>query len=225
MPTTTVPVSQIESIKSNFYNTWLGARNAASGTINTQPYSEDVQIYYIAGARGVNYQVSRIFAIWDTSAYAGSITACDIELDSLGQAGNVLDVIPIESGAYGGTPTGPLSPSDFSFINYAQTYSTATPWGGAGPISWTGNANLVALANSGIVNICFVDQTYDLNNVDPYVGFSSDDWGDVSGSTARNILRITYTAGYSHTINGVPGANIGSMNGVPSGNLGTVNGV
>jgi len=225
MATATIGVSQIESIRSGFFSTWLGARNAASGTINTQPYSEDVQIYYVSGARGVNYQVSRIFAIWDTSAYAGSITACDIELDSLGQGGNVLDVIPIESGAYGGLPAGPLSPSDFSFINYAQTYSTATSWAGIGPISFTGNVNLTALANSGIVNICFVDQTYDLNNVDPFGGFSSDDWSDVSNSLVRNILRITYTSGYTHTINGVPGADIGSMNGVSSGDLGTVNGV
>jgi len=225
MPTATISTSQIESIRSNYFSTWLGARNAASGIINTQPYSEDVQIYYVAAGRGVTYQVSRIFAIWDTSAYAGSITACDIELDSLGQGGNVLEVIPIESGAYGNSPSGPLSPSDFSFINYAQTYSGAVSWPGPGIIPFTGNANLIALANTGTVNICFVDANYDLNNIDPYTGFSSDDWGDVSSNLARNILRITYTAGYSHTINGVPGANIGSMNGVPSGNLGTVNGV
>lgn len=222
-----IPANQVNSIAANAQTSWPGVWGAASGNIQPPPSTQDAWVSQQPGRSGIIYNLARIFAIFDTSAYAGTITAVDLVFYSLGSPNTSMDVIAVESVAYGNTPTGPLTPTDYSAINWAQTYTAQTAIPTAGTYVLTGNANLVALANTGTANIAIINGSYDQQNIDP----AGQPWTEIyldidEQNLATTFLDVTYTpAGYGNDVNGVASANISSINAVATANISQVNGI
>jgi hypothetical protein len=222
-----IPANQVNSI---YYNDqgWTTTRTAPAGTIQPPPSTKDAWIYQASGRSGIIYNIARIFAIFDTSAYAGTITAVDLYFYSLGSPNIFMDVIAVESGAYGGSPTGPITIGDYSFINWAQTYTAQTPIPTAGTgMVLAGNANLVALANSGVANIAIINGSYDQQDIDPGGSPWTEIYLDIDEQNLpTTFLEVTYTpSGYGNDVNGVASADISSINGVATADIFEVNGV
>tara|TARA_R110000782_G_scaffold162141_1_gene254033 strand:+ start:547 stop:1230 length:684 start_codon:yes stop_codon:yes gene_type:complete len=227
MPVSQVQANQVNSITYQD-NSWSGCRTNPAGTIQPQPSTRDAWIKKQAGRGGTIYDIARIFTIFDTSAFAGTITAVDLVFNSLGSPNTLMNVIAVESTAYGGSPTGPINISDYGAINWAQTYTSQTsiPTAGVGMIL-AGNANFVSLANTGTANIAIINGTYDQQDVDPAGQIWTEIYLDIDeqnlGST---YLSITHTAaGYGNDVNGVASADISSINAVATADIFEVNGI
>ena len=223
-----IPANQVNSIAANANTTWPAVWGAFSGNIQPPPSTQDAWVAQQAGRSGIIYNLARIFAIFDTSAYAGTITAVDLYFYSLGSPNLFMDVIAVESVAYGGSPTGPLTPTDYSAMNPAQTYTaqTSIPTAGTGMVL-AGNANLVALANTGTANIAIINGSYDQQNIDPGGSPWTEIYLDIDEQNlATTYLDVTYTpSGYGNDVNGVASANIASVNGVATANIASINSV
>tara|TARA_B110000902_G_scaffold249470_1_gene307694 strand:- start:2135 stop:2818 length:684 start_codon:yes stop_codon:yes gene_type:complete len=227
MPVSQVLASQVNSLTYQD-NSWSGCRTNPNGSIQPPPSTRDAWVKKQAGRGGTIYDIARIFTIFDTSAFAGTITAVDLLFSSLGSPNTLMNVIAVESTAYGGSPTGPINISDYGALNWAQTYTAANsiPTAGTG-ITLTGNANFVSLANTGTANIAIINGAYDQQDVDPAGQIWTEIYLDIDeqnlGST---YLSITHTAaGYGNDVNGVASADISSINAVATADIFEVNGV
>ena len=226
MPTVQIPASQVNSITYQD-GSWTGTRNNPSGTIQSTGV-RDAWIKQVAGRGGTIYDIARIFTIFDTSAYAGSITAVNLAFSSQGSPNTSMDVIAVESVAYGGSPGGFLTINDYSALNQAQTYTSQTSIPTVGTsIVMSGNVNFVTLANTGTANIAIINGSYDQQDIDPGGSSWTEIYLDINSSLlSSTFLEITYTAaGYGYNVNGVAPADISRIYGVATADIAEVNGV
>ena len=206
-----------------------GVRSQTTGTnvVTSGTTNKDIWVKVLQGARGVAYSLSRAFVWYDTSTYAGSITSLSININSVANASVPPDVICVPSIAFSNNTTSTLSLSDYGSISFAVAYSSNTAWQNTSG-AWTLplNAAAVTAANTGKIGISIINENWDYQNVDPYVGFSFDWWDTIDYSTPSKFsLATTYSAGYGNTVNNVAPANIGQINLVNSADISQINGI
>ena len=227
MPVSQVPASNLKSLTYQD-NSWSGCRTSIAGTVQLPGATRDVWIKKQAGRGGTIYDIARSFAIFDTSAFAGTITAVDLVFDSLGSPNTLMNVIAVESTAYGGSPTGPISSTDYSALNWAQTYTaqTSIPFGPSPGLTFAGNASFISLANTGTANIAIINGQYDQQDIDPAGQIWTEIYVNIDDlNPALTYLNITHTAaGYGNDVNGVASADISSINAVATADIFEVNG-
>ena len=225
MATAIIPASDWGSITSNNQPTWAGARGASTGTIQSPNVLEDVEIYAIAGSRSNTYRVSRFFMWFDTSPYAGNITALDYYFPSGGQQGNAEYIID-ESTAFGGSGGSPLVGNDFNNAAFQTQLTGPFQWSFAPIVTVSGLSNAVLLANTGVLNSAILDYNYDDSNVSPNLPTTTS-VDIVQGEPIDIYIEITYSTGWAggSSINGVALADLGSMNGVPFSDIASINGI
>ena len=226
MATAIIPALDWGSITSNNQATWAGAQGASTGTIQSPNVIEDVEIYAIAGSRSNTYRVSRFFMWFDTSPYAGNITALDYYFPSGGQQGNAEYIID-ESTAFGGAGAGsPLVGNDFNNAAFQTALTGPFYWSLGGIVTVPGNTNSVLLANTGVLNNAILDFNYDDSNTSPPLPTTTS-VDIVQGEPIDIYIEITYSTGWAggNSINGVALADLGSMNGIPFTDIASINGI
>ena len=216
-------------------STWSVIRNGTNGTLISQTGTagHDISIKATPSGRGYQYGVGRSFiAFAGLSAYAPNITALQLKLPRVSNSSaSPLDVIVLEGTAFGGGLGSTLTTSDYNEVDFATTYSTVSTWpNSTGTQIITLNSTAVNDANTNNnLNIAIVDNDSDYLDVNPsglaggssFVYWDTIDWN----KPGKIALGVTYSSGYSHNVNGVLSANIGSINGVATGDIGSMNGV
>ena len=206
-----------------------GVRSQTTGTnvVTSGTTNKDIWVKLLLGSRGASYWLSRAYVWYDTSAYAGSITALEINVTSISNASNPIDVICVPSTAFGNNTTSTLSLSDYGSINFAVAYSSNTAWQNtSGTWQLTLNAAAVTAANTGKIGISIINENWDYQDVDPNVGISFDWWDTIDYTNPGKFsLATTYSSGYGNAINGVLAANIGQVNGILTADIGSINGI
>lgn len=217
-------------------STWGTVRNGTTGTsvVQSGNTNADIQISATPSGRGYRYSVARSFINFlGLGAYAPNITALSLKLPRVSNSSiNPLDVIVLEGNAFGGGGGSTLITADYDEVDFATTYSSVSTWPNSnGTQTITLNAAAISYANANSdLNIAVVDNDSDYADADPsgLNGGSAFDYFDTINwnSPLKITLSVTYSSsGYSHDVNGVLSANIGSINGVATANIDSMNGV
>ena len=216
-------------------STWGVVRNGTTGTsvVQSGNTNKDIQITASPSGRGFKYGVARSFIFFQgLSAYAPNITALSLKLPRVANSSiNPLDVIVLEGTAFNGGTGSTLLTSDYDELDFATTYSSVSSWpNSTGTQTINLNSTAVHDANTNSdLNVAIVDNDSDYADSDPsglnggsaFDYFDSINWN----SPTKIALGVTYSSGYSHDVNGVLSANIGSINGIATGDIGSMNGV
>ena len=216
-------------------STWAVVRNGTTGTNVTQTgnTNQDISIKATPSGRGYKFGVARSFiAFAGLSAYSPNITSLSLLLPRVSNFSiTPLDVIVLEGTAFGGGLGSTLTTSDYNEVDFATTYSTVSTWpNSTGTQTITLNSTAVNDANANNnLNIAIVDNDSDYLDVNPSGlagGSSFVYWDTINWNQPGKIaLKVTYSSGYSHNVNGVLSTYIGSINGVATGDIGSMNGV
>ena len=226
MPTASINSSGRGSIKSGNLAGWSTARSASTGTVQTTTVSNqiDVGMRTSIARAGNQYDLGRTYYWFDTSAYAGTITAIDLNFFT-GNNNGIGDIIVCESFAFAnGTTSFPVATDFQIFVKWdpGNTLSNPVPFSGNTGMSFALNSNAVTLANAGKLNLIIVEYDHDWNDVSPV---NNSYWGSVYvGSNAS--ITVTYTAsGWGYDINDVTNSTITSINGTAKTSITKVNDV
>jgi len=190
--------------------TWKDCVDAPNGLVQTSNVSnqQDIGPWVIVGRSSTTYRLGRTFCYFDTSAYAGSITALDLEF-GVSSVGGMNDYIVCESYAYSGGTTNTLSPTDFdrgnSWDPSTALSNSQTFVGGLNTVSL--NASAVSLANGGTLNLIIIDYDYDYPDTAPGSG---NYYGTINVGTSFD-LEVTYTTGFD-SINGITYTGLSQVN-------------
>lgn len=219
MPSATINSSAQGSILTGTASTgihfvWKDCVLAPNGIVQTSSVAnqQDIGPWVVAARSGNNFRLGRTFCYFDTSAYAGTITALSLDFGSSGTSG-INDYIVCESYAFNNGNSGTLSPGEFD-RNSGWDVNTALSGqqsfvGGLNTVTLNGSA--VALANGGLLNLVLIDYTYDYPDSAPGVGTH---YGTINVGTSFQ-LDITYTtASGFDSINGTTYTGLSQVNSV-----------
>jgi hypothetical protein len=211
---------------------WPDARydpngSAAFNYSTPTPTQYGVQVGYAAGRAGDFYWVTRSYFYWNLSAYAGNITAIDMNIDMAG-SGTPLLIQPAQSVlAFGGNGGSPLSVGEFDINQptpptppaYGPPFANTT-----GVVTTTLDpAAVIDANNNGFLIIQLVENDYDYVDVDPTPGGYAVYEAAINFATGNNTLDVTYTSpGYANQVNNVAGASIDEVIGVAKGSIGEI---
>tara|TARA_B110000977_G_C11059965_1_gene485577 strand:+ start:870 stop:1580 length:711 start_codon:yes stop_codon:yes gene_type:complete len=206
-----------------------GVRSQTTGTnvVTSGTTNKDIWVKVLLGSRGTSYWLSRAYVWYDTSAYAGSITSLEINVNSISNSSVPIDVICVPSTAFSNNTTSTLSLSDYGSMNFAVAYSSTTSWQNTtGTWQIPLNAAAVTAANTGKIGISIINENWDYQDVDPNAGFSFDWWDTIDYSQPSKFsLATTYSSGYGNTVNNVAPTSIGQINLVNSADISQINGI
>tara|TARA_R110001599_G_scaffold60915_3_gene169169 strand:+ start:562 stop:1275 length:714 start_codon:yes stop_codon:yes gene_type:complete len=213
---------------------FLFYRNATTGT-SSDTYTSDTTVQIaintqFASGRPGSVTIERTFLFFDTSAVAGTITACTLGVLGASPYSNQVDSIIVEATAWGGTssPSLTLSTADYDELSFSTPYSSQlTTWTNSNFNLFTLNSTAIADMNSNnYLNLAVIEHDYDYLGVTPSSGTNDRAGINFQSSTKPIYLDITYTpGGYGNNVNGVSSTNIGEVNGVSSTNIGEIIGV
>jgi hypothetical protein len=222
MPQVGIAYSNWGVIGSGNHSSFSNARNATNGGILNKSLTPlHILVSAFAGRGGGVYNINRTFVWWDTSQYAGSITAVDFTFLAAQEQGGAYYIIQ-ESTAFGGNGSSSLVGSDYSSLT-ATSYANRGPWNPGAMTPFSGNAASVSAANTGIVIIAIINWDYDYNNINPML--PTDEWAEVDANANQLELLVTYTSGYGNEVSGVTSTNIGEVEGVTTANIGEISGI
>lgn len=237
MPTVSVNASREGRISGPYLPVWFDARNDPTGATAVNRTSPTVDTFaiaseYISSRAGDLYRVTRAYFYWDLSAYAGNITAIDMNIDLVG-SGTPLQIQPAQSVlAFGGNGGSSLVTSEFD-IN--QPTPPAPPAYGPPFLNTTGivtttldPAAVTDANNNGFLIIQLDEFDYDYQDQDPTPFGYQQYYAGINFAFGTNTLDVTYTAGYGNAVNGIgTGAfgTIDTVNAVASANIDKVLGI
>lgn len=233
MPTVSVNTSREGKINGTYEVVWFDGRNQLVGNIAynlTSPTTDPIAIsveYTIN--KGVDlYRVIRPYFYWDLSAYAGGITAIDMNIDMVG-SGTPLAIQPAQSVlAFGGNGGSSLVTSEFD-INQPTppsppAYSSSPFLNTSGIVTTTLNSTAINDANNNGFLIIQLDEfDYDWKDIDPTPFGYMNYYAGIVFDFGTNTLDVTYTPpGYANEVIGVAGASISEVIGVAGGSIGEI---
>ena len=238
MPTVSVNASREGTIVGQYLLAWADARNEPIGQVANNRTSPTVDSFaiaseYIASRAGDLYRVTRAYFYWDLSAYAGNITAIEMNIDLVG-SGTPLQIQPAQSVlAFGGNGGSSLVTSEFD-INvptppsppaYASPFLNTT-----GIVTITLDPTAITDANNNGFLIIQLDEfDYDYIDQDPTPFGYQQYYAGVNFAFGTNTLDVTYTAvGYQNAVNGIGSgayADIDAVNAVAGANIDNINGI
>jgi len=189
---------------------------------------------------GVTFRVKRSFMYFDTSGIT-NVEEGSVKIKIHGYTANDGSVIAVKSSAFGGDGGTALAVGDLDTIDgfgafdldgalnvdvYGEQIIT-TNWSTSSYNDMTGTAALERdMAGEDVVIICFMDYTYDFKfSVPPSTGtvncgaYFTD---DTLGSRDPYIEYTVGSLGYTHQINPVTAANIGSVITVATADIGKI---
>jgi len=219
MAQVTIPIDNWGTIDSGPKSTFTDAQGATSGTVLSNSSTPNVRVSAVEGRGGEEFTIRRTFAKWDTSTYAGSITGMQFVFVSDAFNGTSTYIIQ-ESTSFKGEG-GTLAPTDYNNIEEID-YAEGS-WASSGTtISFTASPAAIMAANAGEVIAVLRNYENDyLNSAPMFLPYN-----DSIGISGNNIsLSLTYTSGYSNSVNGVGDGIIGSINGVSTSQVVSVSGV
>jgi hypothetical protein len=232
MPTVSVNASREGTIAGPYLPVWFDARNDPTGANAINRTSPTVDTFaiaseYISSRAGDQYRVTRAYFYWNLSAYAGNITAIDMNIDLVG-SGTPLAIQPAQSVlAFGGNGGSSLVTNEFD-INIPTppsppAYSASPFTNNAGIVTTTLNPTAITDANNnGFLIIQLVEFDYDYPDNDPTPFGYQQYYAGINFAFGTNTLDVTYTAGYANQVNNVDGADIGEVIGVAGGSIGEI---
>jgi len=208
-------------------NSWTGVRNATSGT-GVQQSNPGIRVSAVAGARGTNYNLSRLWIWFDTSAYS-NITALTLNLSCLVSPTITFDIQVVEGDGFNNNTNTTLTTAEFNDLDFNNAYlNSAGAWNNiAGLNSYTLNSAAISDCNANNkLGICVINEQWDYQDVDPYSGLSFDFGNYVDfANPSKSNLAITYASGYGNEVNGVASGDIGEVNGIATADISEINGI
>ena len=208
-------------------NSWTGVRNATSGT-GVQQSNPGIRVSVIAGGRGLSYNLNRLWMWFDTSAYSG-ITDLTLNISCLASPTATFDIQVVEGDGFNNNTNTTLTTAEFNDLDFNNAYLNGPgSWNNiAGLNSYSLNSSAVSDCNANSkLGICVINEQWDYQNVDPYVGLGMDfnNYIDFANPSKTN-LAVTYASGYGNEVNGVASGDIGEVNGVATGDISEINGI
>lgn len=227
---------------------WAGARDATSGdTVSDSSANSILTHVKRASTRGGGeaWTVRRYFMRFDTSGITDTISNVTIKIRGSYNGGGGAICVKADGAFSSGSPLGSLGVADFDAIDgwsagssnnsNVTKYTNAIGnggvgnWNGSGYNAFTATSDLLDdMRNNNFVEICVLDQKYDLQNASgglslPQQFYVSGYQVDNSGTSEDPHISYTLGSGYAHDVNSVSAASIGKTNTVAVASIGKIN--
>jgi hypothetical protein len=210
----------------------IDARNANTGSFAstyTSVTNQGSAIFarFISGRGYFTASCTRTYFRFDTSSVPGIVTSAQLSVYYGYFSFFPVDIIPIQSFAFGISGTSNLTNNDFSNINYGTNYSLQNPWSTSpGNNVFSLNADAINdINNNQFLNLALIDYVYDYQDLPMPLGTQNAAGVTFADTNNPVELQITYSAGYLNDVNGVASGSIGTVEGIATADISAVNGV